>query len=1088
MSQGQSQARVIRAWRDMELFSPQTVKKANPGDGTAPSVDWRPGMPLPWEEGTYLQRRPLPPRHVWRHTVYVWIYDLTTMYDCLDHIYAAADAVYDERPLGQSAAACFAVDEHGHLDPESAVLSSAAWGLGRALRADRRSDRWFDEFTQATADYAQTISELVGLEATDPSERGRALTPELLMKIGGLTRAATGLPRKHTFRPIPGEIDGPGERDPLPVATIARIQSRAVDPDKDDDSSDFLNSFILDDLGRAADAVEAGNASPALMDYLAGAVGCEAAQRTDTVARPGLTYPEVRPAVLPYGRWPSKPAHSLATSQQLAVDLSLGDLDGGPALRSVNGPPGTGKTTLLRDVFAGLVVERARRLADLEHPRAAFTGEKRRWKVGEFIKVVHVLRPELTGFEMVVASSNNRAVENVSDELPGSDAVKEPWAEADYLRDIATLVRRATKGDESAQAWGMVAARLGNRTNRRAFANAFWTNKREWQGEPRTFRHLLEEAAAGPSTSWADAVGAFRRALGRVDKLAAEATQAEQRLVRNSDVHRELQEMESHLARLTREEPEAAQRQQEIARELFFATTKHDEADARVAEHLRSRPGWWAALTSLGAAHREWDDAGAPLRVAAEAAAAAHTRTESALTAARERVTGLRRDIAQAQEQRTSHLKEQRELAAVCESDRQRWGAAYPDAHWLESDRARELNAPWADESLNRARTEAFLAGLRIHHVWFEHCATGEPGQPSLVQSMRAAMDVVRGGVPKDVDPAAVLAAWQTFFLVVPLVSTTFASFGRMFSHLGAESLGWVFVDEAGQATPQSAVGALWRAQHALVVGDPFQLTPIVTLPAKAEANIATEHGASQEALPSRTSVQVVADRINPWGTSLGSGDARIWVGTPLRVHRRCDDPMFTISNTVAYGGLMIHGKPAAELGADPASRTTPDEVERDLPESCWLHVKASNGDGHALRTDIEVAKRLVRDLLDGTTPTGAPPVPAKEIFVISPFRAMANAVARFPDLLGHPVGAGTVHTAQGQEADVVVFVLGGDPTRPGARTWAASTPNLVNVAASRAKTRLYVIGDHHAWAGLPHFTTLDSHLPWRAVSPAAVW
>lgn len=71
----------------------------------------------------------------------------------------------------------------------------------------------------------------------------------------------------------------------------------------------------------------------------------------------------------------------------------------------------------------------------------------------------------------------------------------------------------------------------------------------------------------------------------------------------------------------------------------------------------------------------------------------------------------------------------------------------------------------------------------------------------------------------------------------------------------------------------------------------------------------------------------------------------------------------------------------------------------------------------------------------------------------------------------------GTVHTTQGKEASIVIFVLGGNIERPGARAWAASRPNLLNVAVSRAKQRLYVIGNREQWQKQRYFSTLANGL-----------
>ena len=56
----------------------------------------------------------------------------------------------------------------------------------------------------------------------------------------------------------------------------------------------------------------------------------------------------------------------------------------------------------------------------------------------------------------------------------------------------------------------------------------------------------------------------------------------------------------------------------------------------------------------------------------------------------------------------------------------------------------------------------------------------------------------------------------------------------------------------------------------------------------------------------------------------------------------------------------------------------------------------------------------------------------------------------------------GTVHTFQGKEANEVVLLLGCDQDAKGAVTWVNA--NIINVAVTRAKYRLCIIGDYRIW------------------------
>ena len=84
--------------------------------------------------------------------------------------------------------------------------------------------------------------------------------------------------------------------------------------------------------------------------------------------------------MLPPGRWVTDTNRPLAFSQQFAVNQILRTLSDTSGLFAVNGPPGTGKTTMLRDVIAAIVVNRAIELVCLASPSEAFTTTRERWQ------------------------------------------------------------------------------------------------------------------------------------------------------------------------------------------------------------------------------------------------------------------------------------------------------------------------------------------------------------------------------------------------------------------------------------------------------------------------------------------------------------------------------------------------------------------------------------------------------------------------------------------------------------------------------------------------------------------------------------
>ena len=96
-------------------------------------------------------------------------------------------------------------------------------------------------------------------------------------------------------------------------------------------------------------------------------------------------------------------------------------------------------------------------------------------------------------------------------------------------------------------------------------------------------------------------------------------------------------------------------------------------------------------------------------------------------------------------------------------------------------------------------------------------------------------------------------------------------------------SLGMLIIDESGQAVPQSALGAIYRTRRAVVVGDPLQVEPVVTIPKVLIDILADSTSVANAYKVIEKFSSDFSDNINEFNGMIGERQ----VGCPLVVHRR---------------------------------------------------------------------------------------------------------------------------------------------------------------------------------------------------------
>lgn len=980
---------------------------------------------------------------------------------------------------------------------------------------------------------------------------------------------------------------------------------------KSEDFSDLSHGFFTKDLLMLTEAIENnqyGNNSliqQTVLDYIISARNVEGMENSvlNQSSRIDIKNDKtgiskwLMPEKHPLGKWPSKYVPSLM--QQIAINLQISEDPMKSPVFSVNGPPGTGKTTLLKEIIAHNLVERARLLLQFPTPDDAFDrcqfsdGKLKENGYDKCYYRYYKLKDErIYKYGMLVASCNNDAVENITTELPnGKDLlqslktdpensepenpvlseiaqlfdlkeakqqelykIKKTCSDKTYrtetvqLPDIyfSWLAHRLCTGDEAMEKdfteWGMISAPLGKRSNINKFCyhvlnpllDEFLISNEKRRDRLENYKKCAEafqeqlklvesqsaelNASSKLEESYINKINKLKHDRKETELLSqqkretihwnkskkgtneAKLLEAERELqvvveqLRLSEqayqtLQAHLEKCEhskttfsdriiamedsmkffDHIYQLLGKQTEKIRRIQELKAEKEQIIKTENSLQEQITEK-------WNGIGQLKEKQQNYIDKINSIKKSINNLSKEIEEHESIYLNCQREKDQFKKDISDINAAIKAKLSEIRKRVEVL--DFEFWDDFYSED--TEKSTKAQLVNPWIDEEFNRSREKLFYLALQLHKEFIlssTACRDNFMNLSMMWQSRNNTDDELVHYSKRDRE-IAFPELLNTLFLFTPVISTTFASIQTFLGDIKEpEKIGLLIVDEAGQAAPHMAAGALYRCKRAVIVGDPRQIQPVVTADSDHIKTIFS-NDSLKPYLSKTISVQEFADQINLYGTYIKSEEENskgTWVGCPLIVHRRCITPMFQISNQISYANSMKlkTAPPKAEL-----------ESKFLYRKSLWFDIGGKEKDtqekDHFVKEQGEQVCRMLAESFKKNN--GLP-----DLFVISPFKSVISGLTRmletweeladYKDLLEDWCNdnCNTVHKFQGKEAAEVILLLGCDKNSPVAIRWVKS--NIVNVAVTRAKYRIYVIGDRSVWQYSKYVRILNENL-----------
>ena len=770
----------------------------------------------------------------------------------------------------------------------------------------------------------------------------------------------------------------------------------------------------------------------------------------------------------PMGKYPSKFSPTLM--QQIAINIAISEKDRKEKIFSVNGPPGTGKTTLLKEIIASNVVQLAEVLIKYGISGSNFVSRKvESASNASYTEKYYEIPEEISKYGILVVSNNNGAVENITLDLPKSGDMEKDKTRTDYFdRKINKEVYFSAVADnllgKEGGAWGLISARMGRKSYVTEVLESCVFAKKSDASDKVTLDLARED-----SISWDEAIDKFNVAKRKV-LLLREGIKKDQKLL--DDFYKEgegLAKSKLDLKQLLIEKEQLNIKLNEVRTELESneQETLEQEGEIKYIKEHSSIFKKLLILLGIGKIGRHVAEKQKYVDELIIKHEDIKRRYSLAVRNTEEVCTKIEKQysIIAALAKKVQILEEK--IYGNNGSLKNKYKNNFADKNFyinIKESEDSQNACPWTFEEYDMAREALFYASLQVRKAFILE-------SPYIKRNLFVYEAYNNGKYTIAEKQQMFPHLFNSLSVVIPVLSSTFASVGRFLKHAGNMSLGMLIIDESGQAVPQSALGAIYRTRRAVVVGDPLQVEPVVTIPKVLIDILADSTCVANEYKVIENSAQTFADNINEFNGMIGERQ----VGCPLVVHRRCIEPMFSISNLISYDNRMFNKTNKKEEYLKP-------EKPFLIKKSGWINVEGveNGGKDHFVKNQAERVCQLMEDAVHIYSDLFETD---DKIFIITPFRTVAESMRKFIISYFSAKGydkeilskwtkncVGTVHTFQGKDANEVLLVLGCSNKSVGAMNWVVKKANILNVACTRAKYRIAFIGNINDWKNRRYF------------------